>query len=1071
MSEDVTLPPTTGPDAAMLPDDAHSSPPGYEILGTLGRGGMGVVYLARQSSLNRVVALKMVLSGAHAGDEELARFRTEAEAIARLQHPNIVQVHEVGELAGRPYFSLEFCGGGSLEKRLDGTPWQPREATALVRTLAQAMQAAHARGVVHRDLKPANVLLADDGTPKITDFGLAKKLDDDSGATRTGAIMGTPSYMAPEQAQGKKDVGPLADVYALGAILYELLTGRPPFRAATALDTILQVVGQEPVPPCTLNPAVPRDLETVALKCLAKEPARRYATAAELADDLGRFLDGEPVKARPPALLERGWRWMRKYPAGAAALALLTVVLTAAVVVPIVVASREAEYARRLEDEKRAALRQAAESTLARGIQLCENRLLVPGLHWMVRSLELARQAEAEDIEEATRWNLGLWRREVHVLEAILTGPSPALSLDNAPGGGLITGHADGRVWLYEGAERRPLMQWCHPKGVENVKCRPGKPHQVATLCLDGRLRLIDTRANKPLWERPVLSTGGESGLAFSPDGDLVIAAEKGGRAYLLRADDGSVARVLRHSEDGAPGATGCAFSPDGTWVVVTTSNWMAKVFEAGTGKLVHGIKTPTVALSVSWSRDEATFATGHNTESSVQNWDAKAGRAVGPRLHVADFAYALAHGPDWLACATRSGEVRVFEADTWRPAGQVLQVATVPMGLAASPDGKRLAAVCSDGTIWAWRLAPTGLVWRRIHPAYVLSLAFSPDGRELVVGMHGDQGPARESCQLHRWDVATGQRLHPSFDGNVPLHGLPRTNLMVGALAFGPGGRQLHVATHRHVNTWDARKATIVPGLAHRLEGSANLGAARSPGRTHLGLRAVTPPRAYLWDMRSPERAPALLAITPGPGRGLAFHPRRDELWVGTNEKTVQRFDVATGRALGPAIETGSAVSALAFHAEGGLVALGDKSGKAWQVGTDTHEPIGGTFQHPAQITNLEYAASGQLLLASDVGGLVRRWHAPTGLPAGPPLSHGGRVEALEVSPDCRLFACGSYSDKSARMWLVGSPVEGDAEALRRWVERLTLSKMDDQGTVTPLGAEERRRLLRDVPSPLAGK
>jgi serine/threonine protein kinase len=296
--------------------------PGYEVLRVLGRGGMGVVYLARQSRLQRLVALKMILAGGHAGDEQLARFRTEGEAAARLQHPNVVQIHEVGDHEGLPFYSLEFVAGGSLASKLDGTPWQSRPAAQLVETLARAVHAAHRRGIVHRDLKPANVLLATDGTPKITDFGLAKLLDDGAGPTGTGDIMGTPSYMAPEQTgQRVQPIGPATDVYALGAILYELLTGRPPFKGATAMDTVLQVVNDEPVPPRRLQPKVPHDLETVCLKCLCKEPAMRYASAEALADDLHRFQQGEPIKARPISTWESGRKWVRRRPAPTALIA------------------------------------------------------------------------------------------------------------------------------------------------------------------------------------------------------------------------------------------------------------------------------------------------------------------------------------------------------------------------------------------------------------------------------------------------------------------------------------------------------------------------------------------------------------------------------------------------------------------------------------------------------------------------------------------------------------------------------------------------------------------------------
>jgi formylglycine-generating enzyme required for sulfatase activity len=323
--------------------------PGYALLGELGRGGMGVVYKARQVKLNRVVALKMILAGAHAGVVELARFRTEAEAIARLQHPNIVAVYEVGECQGRPFLALEFCGGGSLDRKLAGNPLPPEQAAKLVEALARAMHAAHEANVIHRDLKPANILLAGDASfsrgsenregdsrlseprlneelvPKVTDFGLAKKLDE-AGQTHTGDVMGTPSYIAPEQAQGKKDVGPTVDVYALGAILYECLTGRPPFKAATVYDTLVQVMAEEAVPPRRLNSNVPTDLETICLKCLSKVPARRYRSAEELAEDLARWQREEPIQARPVGALERGWRWCRRNPwlAGLAAAVVLS---------------------------------------------------------------------------------------------------------------------------------------------------------------------------------------------------------------------------------------------------------------------------------------------------------------------------------------------------------------------------------------------------------------------------------------------------------------------------------------------------------------------------------------------------------------------------------------------------------------------------------------------------------------------------------------------------------------------------------------------------------------------------
>jgi serine/threonine-protein kinase len=296
--------------------------PGYTVEAELGHGGMGVVYRAWHLRLHRRVALKILLAGRHAQPAERERFLREAEAVAGLRHPNIVQVYEAGDVDGQSYFTMELVEGGSLAQQIQGVPQPVRKAAALVATLADAVHAAHQSGIMHRDLKPANILLTADGTPKVTDFGLARRLQDGSALTLIGVAVGTPSYMAPEQAQGQRDAaGPAADVYALGAILYELLTGRPPFRAATAAETVQQVISQEPAPPSQLNDKVPRDLETICLKCLHKEPGRRYASAAALADDLRRFGEGRPIQARPAGRGERLWRWGRRNPTAAALLA------------------------------------------------------------------------------------------------------------------------------------------------------------------------------------------------------------------------------------------------------------------------------------------------------------------------------------------------------------------------------------------------------------------------------------------------------------------------------------------------------------------------------------------------------------------------------------------------------------------------------------------------------------------------------------------------------------------------------------------------------------------------------
>jgi tetratricopeptide (TPR) repeat protein len=401
-------------DPLVLADDTRHGPKmvaGYEILAELGRGGMGVVYQARQLRLNRQVALKMVLAGAHAGGDQLARFFVEAEAVAGLQHPNIVQIYEVGTHDGLPYFSLEFVDGGTLAQKLGGKPQPPKEAARLLEAVARGVVCAHQRGIIHRDLKPANILLTRDGTPKITDFGLAKRLEGDSSQTKSGTLMGTPSYMAPEQAAGKtREVGPLSDQYALGAVLYEMLTGRPPLVGTSIVETLNLVQNQEPLPPGRLQPGLPRDLETICMKCLQKEPAKRYASAQALAADLAHFQAGEPIQARPVSRADRAWRWCKRNPrvaalSGAALLLLVTAGVAVTALAVNRARGREAE-ARRLDDERKAVdeTRQLARQRFEQAIETVrtgDHKRTLEMLHWSTPLFESA--ADLDDVRAEWR--------------------------------------------------------------------------------------------------------------------------------------------------------------------------------------------------------------------------------------------------------------------------------------------------------------------------------------------------------------------------------------------------------------------------------------------------------------------------------------------------------------------------------------------------------------------------------------------------------------------------------------------------------------------------------------------
>ena len=377
------------------------------------------MYKARNDSLDRVIALKMILAGEYAGAEAASRFLAEAGAVARLQHPSIVQIYHVGEHAGHPFFEMEYVGGGSLAERIDGTPWPPARAAELMESLALAMVEAHRKGIVHRDLKPGNILLTLEGDPKVADFGLAKLLDSESEITRTGAVIGSPSYMAPEQAEGNtRGIGPGADIHALGAMLYELLAGRPPFRATSALETLHQVKSSEPVPPSRLVPGLPRDIETITLKCLQKDPTRRYPTADQLAADLRRFRSGEPVLARRISAAERGWRWCRRNPA-------LTVALGAFATLLLAFLGFQAMAVRRLQTEQRRTQevladfqRTSAALALDEGQFFGEKGYENLAVLWVARGIRLA-PLEDGPYRPLARSNYQAWEQRVHPLRMI----------------------------------------------------------------------------------------------------------------------------------------------------------------------------------------------------------------------------------------------------------------------------------------------------------------------------------------------------------------------------------------------------------------------------------------------------------------------------------------------------------------------------------------------------------------------------------------------------------------------------------------------------------------------------
>jgi len=575
--------------------------PGYEVLELLGEGGMGLVYKARQVRLDRIVALKILCDGGYARADTLARFRTEAEAIARLQHPNIVQVFEVGEYDGRPFLAMEFCSGGGLDRKLGGTPLPPQEAASLVRTLGQATEAAHRARVVHRDLKPANILLSADGTPKISDFGLARKLDEE-GQTQTGSVMGTPSYMAPEQARAEATVGPAADVYALGAILYELLTGQPPFRGSTTHHTIQQVLNEEPAAPRRLNRNVPRDLEAICLTCLKKEQSRRYATAADLAEDLRRFQVGEPVAARWVGELERGWRWCRRYPAMAASLAGIALLLVSIAVVSTVLGQQawqsagkerlarlEAVAARKdafqkAQDEEAARKETDAEEKKS-WERLYASQLALVQSYWKEGNLLAARDKLDEVREHRDTWEYRyLYNLLNHRGQRTFLGHANGVTAVafNPDGTRLASGSNDQTVKVWDIATGMEVLSLTQHTGAATSVCWSRDGNQLVSGSSDKTVRVWDAHTGRQL---RVLTghTGSVTSVCFSPDDKRIASSSQDRTVKVWDAQNGQQLHSLQGHKDEV---SSVAFSPDGKRIASASEDKTLKVWDAHTVEL-----------------------------------------------------------------------------------------------------------------------------------------------------------------------------------------------------------------------------------------------------------------------------------------------------------------------------------------------------------------------------------------------------------------------------------------------------------------------------------------------------
>jgi WD40 repeat protein len=985
----------------------------YELLGELARGGMGVVYRARQVSLDRVVALKMILTGDLASGAEVARFQREAEAVAGLDHPNIVPIYDVGERDSRPYFSMKLLEGGSLAQHAAEYAAEPRRAAEVVARVADAIHHAHLRGILHRDLKPANVLLDRTGTPHVTDFGLAKFVGD-HGQTRTGAVVGTPSYMAPEQAAGKKDLTTATDVYAAGAILYELLTGQPPFRGESTLDLLLKVQVEEPSRLRPFNPRVDRDLETICLKCLEKKPGARYLTMAELADDLRRYLHGEPVLARPVNSWERGIKWVRRRPTQAALLASSVVAVVALTVLAVSLfygsklqdalhnaegQKREAEAQRNEADVQRAeAERQHQEAERQRQEAERQRGLVRPYLY-----LAQANLAQRE-------WQRG----EVARTRELLEGQRPPPGEEDLRG-----------------------FEWAYLRNLSNLERPPGRGHAGVVNCLawsaDGKWLVSgDMKGVVKIWD----AAGQENAsfeadrvavlaLAISPDGTrLATTGTEGVRIWDLATRE----RLFEFPRGTKP-VRCLAFNPSSDRLAVTADN-LVKMFDPKTGQELPSLRGPSREWSdVTFSADGKRIAAIAFENANVTIWDAATNRIErtfdaretatpnpvahkktvcfapgGERIFVTDYAVVLAYD-------AKTGK----EALTFRGHDNTVS------GLAFDAEGSLLATASHDKSIRLWdtRNGQPVLFLRGLGGIPSAGVVLRPDGRELAANI---------GSEVRRWTV-------PVVPEPVQLN-VVRGQTIRSVIR--PDGNAILTANHDSIRTWDAKtgeqKAMFaVPG------GAAQRIAISPDGRLLVGGGGDK--ALKIWRLEDskllatyPDQGDVVVSVTFSPDGQLVAS-------ASANQKMIHVWESATGRRV--AVFSGHQDNlkgliqgAVAFSPDGRLVAsAGHKQGvKVWEArtGNQVQQLTAPQFEDGYAAA---FNADGTLLAVGATDGhgtnpniewigTIHIWDMPTGALRFSLSGHGQRVEAVAFSSDGRRLVSGA-SDGTVKVWDIRTGLE----------------------------------------------
>ncbi|MBI3409635.1 MAG: protein kinase [Planctomycetes bacterium] len=937
----------------------------YEIIKEIGRGGMGIVFQARHVHLGRVVALKMILGGSLAQPEDIQRFKNEAAAAGQLQHSGIVTLYEVGAHENQPFFSMEYVSGNSLSQRVAVGPLPSRKAAAYLEAVARAVQYAHSRGIIHRDLKPANILLDDNDQPKITDFGLAKLVATDSDQTRTGAVLGTPSYMSPEQANGRKDLGPATDIYSLGAILYELLTGKPPFRGETPLATLTLVAEQEPIPPRLLNPEADRDLETICLKCLEKDPRGRYATSESLADDLRHYMSGEPISARRLNVAGRALKWCRRKPA-LAMLLFLMVVAPLSFTVFFYLSAQEEKRLRQESANRQKGMRFLLyDADVRRAYQFLEDGDWKRVEKILDRIVKLEEQPEPLQLRDWEWYFLherlkGRFAMEAHEgrANAVVYSPDGKFL---ASAGGEPAKPGEIKIWRTSDGQQIALFEG-HSDGINSLAYNHDGT-LLASGSFDRTVKIWDVASQKEL-----ITLKGHSrhvwGVAFSSKG---ILASAGGDssirlwdyAAILKGEKNAVKVLKTPSHE----VRAVAFAPAGDLLASAEFDGMVRLWDMETGTEKDALK-------------------GHEGE-----------------------VHALAFSPAGKLLAsgggrgTKRGEVKFWETDTGKLRFSRYGLSDRVLSLAFSKDGK-LAAGGSDGLIRVWDQALSSeAATVRGDAEVVFGVAFSPDGQHFA--------SAGKSGRLVLFNTGGGMETH-RLDTPGQMEALafsPKARLLAcaGAAAGDPGEIRLF-------NLDDSGKMSTLRGSAGRIDCLAF-----SPDGKFLAAAGFDKV-VRIYDLTRPQTEPVLYSGHEGGILSVAFHPEGDRLASAGVDHTVRVWNLKTGAAERVLTGHGNWVNAVAFSPDGKLIASGstDMAIKIWNVETGESRDLLG---HKGVVNSIAFSPDGSTLASCGSDRTIRIWNLAAGGRLQKTLETSAKVLSVAFHPNGRRLVSAGQ-DKIVRLW-----------------------------------------------------